>query len=292
MRTEKEMFDLILGVAEKDERILGVYMNGSRANPKAPKDIFQDFDIVYVVKETKSFIRDKEWVDIFGERLIMQLPDELDKIAGIKTNFKNDYGYLMQFIDGNRIDLHIQTKEFALKELKRDKLSIILLDKDNIFPKLPEPTDEEHWIKKPTEKLFYRACNEFWWVSIYVAKGLWRDEIPYAMDNLNFNARPQLIQMLSWYVGISTNFSCSVGKSGKYLKNYLPDEIWDRFLKTYPAGNVTSIWDSLFAMGELFKDISREISHRLGFVYNQEAERCFSYLIHISQLPKNAKEII
>ena len=154
MRTEKEMFDLILGVAEKDERILGVYMNGSRANPKAPKDIFQDFDIVYVVKETKSFIRDKEWVDIFGERLIMQLPDELDKIAGIKTNFKNDYGYLMQFIDGNRIDLHIQTKEFALKELKRDKLSIILLDKDNIFPKLPEPTDEEHWIKKPTEKLF------------------------------------------------------------------------------------------------------------------------------------------
>ncbi|MCI6190636.1 MAG: aminoglycoside 6-adenylyltransferase, partial [Clostridium sp.] len=196
MRTEKEMFDLILGVAEKDERILGVYMNGSRANPKAPKDIFQDFDIVYVVKETKSFIRDKEWVDIFGERLIMQLPDELDKIAGIKINFKNDYGYLMQFIDGNRIDLHIQTKEFALKELKRDKLSIILLDKDNIFPKLPEPTDEEHWIKKPTEKLFYRACNEFWWVSIYVAKGLWRDEIPYAMDNLNFNARPQLIQML------------------------------------------------------------------------------------------------
>ena len=249
MRTEKEMFDLILGVAEKDERILGVYMNGSRANPKAPKDIFQDFDIVYVVKETKSFIKDKGWVDIFGERLIMQLPDELDKITGIKTNFKNDYGYLMQFIDGNRIDLHIQTKEFALKELKRDKLSIILLDKDNIFPKLPEPTDEEHWIKKPTEKLFYRACNEFWWVSIYVAKGLWRDEIPYAMDNLNFHVRPQLIQMLSWYVGISTDFSCSVGKSGKYLKNYLPNEIWDRFLKTYPAGNVSSIWDSLFEMG-------------------------------------------
>ena len=94
MRTEKEMFDLILGVAEKDERILGVYMNGSRANPKAPKDIFQDFDIVYVVKETKSFIRDKEWVDIFGERLIMQLPDELDKITGIKTNFKNYLYYL------------------------------------------------------------------------------------------------------------------------------------------------------------------------------------------------------
>ena len=90
MRTEKEMFDLILGVAEKDERIRGVYMNGSRTNSKVPKDIFQDFDITYVVNETKSFIKDREWIDIFGEKLIMQLPDELDKIAGIKTNFKNN----------------------------------------------------------------------------------------------------------------------------------------------------------------------------------------------------------
>ena len=26
-------------------------MNGSRANPNAPRDIFQDYDIVYVVEE-------------------------------------------------------------------------------------------------------------------------------------------------------------------------------------------------------------------------------------------------
>lgn len=47
MRIEKEMFDLILGVAQKDERIRAVYMNGSRTNSNAPKDIFQDYDIVY-----------------------------------------------------------------------------------------------------------------------------------------------------------------------------------------------------------------------------------------------------
>lgn len=33
MRSEKEMMDLILGVAQKDERIRAVYMNGSRTNP-------------------------------------------------------------------------------------------------------------------------------------------------------------------------------------------------------------------------------------------------------------------
>ena len=55
MRTEREMTALILGVAERDARVRAVFMNGSRANPNAPRDIFQDYDIVYVVEETASF---------------------------------------------------------------------------------------------------------------------------------------------------------------------------------------------------------------------------------------------
>jgi len=66
MRSEKEMFDLILGVAKNDERARSVYMNGSRTNPNVPKDIYQDYDIVYGVTETKSFL-DNQKLD-FGLR--------------------------------------------------------------------------------------------------------------------------------------------------------------------------------------------------------------------------------
>lgn len=34
MRTEQEMYDLIINTAKKDERIWAVYMNGSRTNDK------------------------------------------------------------------------------------------------------------------------------------------------------------------------------------------------------------------------------------------------------------------
>ncbi len=54
MRSEQEMLDLILDTARKDERIRAVMMNGSRANPNAPRDFFQDFDIVYFVTEVDS----------------------------------------------------------------------------------------------------------------------------------------------------------------------------------------------------------------------------------------------
>lgn len=46
MRTEAEMYRLILEKARADERIRAVYMNGSRTNPNVPKDIFQDYDVV------------------------------------------------------------------------------------------------------------------------------------------------------------------------------------------------------------------------------------------------------
>ncbi len=39
MRSEREMFDVILHVAKEDKRIRAVYMNGSRTNPNVPKDI-------------------------------------------------------------------------------------------------------------------------------------------------------------------------------------------------------------------------------------------------------------
>ena len=66
MRTEREMTALILGVAERDSRVRAVFTNGSRANPNAPRDIFQDYDIVYVVEETASFRAQPGWVDVFG----------------------------------------------------------------------------------------------------------------------------------------------------------------------------------------------------------------------------------
>ena len=48
MRSEEETYGLIMDIAKADERILAVYMNGSRTNPNVPKDLFQDYDIVSV----------------------------------------------------------------------------------------------------------------------------------------------------------------------------------------------------------------------------------------------------
>ena len=151
VRTEKEMYDMLLQIAREDERIKAVYMNGSRTNKNVPKDIFQDYDIVYVVTDTKPFIDDKGWINRFGEIWFMQYPDEHPDYPSDKENF---YGWLMQFRDGNRIDLHVESITHAKEHISDDKLCKILLDKDGILPDIPEATDKDYFVKRPSKEQF------------------------------------------------------------------------------------------------------------------------------------------
>ncbi len=289
MRTEAEMYDLILNIAKQDERIRAVYMNGSRTNVNVPKDIFQDYDVVYVVTETKSFIEDKTWIDLFGERLFMQYPDENRDYPSDKENF---YGWLMQFADGNRIDLHVESISHAKENILADKLCKILLDKDQLLPEIPEATDEDYFVKRPSQEQYLCACNEFWWCLDNVAKGLWREEIPYVQDMLHFCVRKQLEKMLSWKVGVDTDFSVSVGKSGKYLYRWLPEKDWQDYLATYAAGTVCDCFRAVEKMCNLMETAAVYVGEKLGYTYNEEeGKNCRSFLEHVKQLPKDAAEI-
>jgi len=281
-----------LKVAEKDDRIRAVYMNGSRANPRVKKDIFQDYDIVYVVTETDSFIKNEGWIGVFGEPIIFQEPDKLDKLQGRNVHFENSYTYLMQFTDGNRIDLHIETAETMLKGYGNDKLTVPLLDKDNCLPQIPPPTDEDYWVEKPSYGRYFARCNNFWWVAPYCAKGLWREEILFTIEVMNSYVRQELLTMLSWQVGIETDFKISIGKAKKYLKDYIADDLWNRLMSTFDMSDYDSAWKALITVCELFEEIAPKVGESMGYEYNyEEAKRSFEFIKHIRKLPRDAGEI-
>src|ERR1044071_9816833 len=181
MRTEQQMFDLILETARCDERIRAVVMNGSRANPNASPDPFQDFDIVYIVTGVEPFTRNLEWIQRFGEMMILQMPEDMQEPPPEKGGY---FMYLMQFMDGNRIDLGLFTlSQWREHNKDGDSLSVLLLHQDGVIQPFPPASDVDYVPKPPTAKLFSDCCNEFRWVSPYIAKGLWRQEILYAKHN-------------------------------------------------------------------------------------------------------------
>jgi aminoglycoside 6-adenylyltransferase len=288
MRSEKEMLDLILNAAIEDDNIRAVVMNGSRVNPNAKRDPFQDFDVVYFVRDVEPYRRNKEFIKPFGELMILQLPEDM-----VDPPPENDghYAYLMQFLDGNRIDLSFCSAD-KIKTSITDSLTVVLLDKDHLIPAVPPPSDRDYRPQEPTAKLFDDCCNEFWWVSPYVAKGLWRDELTYSKHMLDVYVREQLMKMLFWYVGVQTGFQKSPGKNGKYLKEYLDPEIWRQLENTYADWEQEHIWDSLLAMGDLFRQTARCVAKHFAFRYPEQEDRnVTAYLQHIRKLPRDAQSI-
>lgn len=286
MRTEDEMMALILGIARDDERIRAVYMNGSRANPAAEKDVYRDYDIVYVVTETASFIKDRHWLSNFGESAMVQEPDSNDLGWGQQNDTGRSYCWLMLFTDGNRIDLRIQINEAMLDNYSNDSMTVPLLDKDGILPSLPPPSDSGYWIKQPSITQYASCCNEFWWCLNNVAKGLIRDQIPYAMRMYNSIVHPELDKMLEWHIGARTAFTVTTGLWGKYFNKYLSPEMYQLYLKTF--SDAGGLWAAIFSACGLFHTAAADVGARLGYPYNQADEE--NMLRYLRQMKKQARQ--
>ena len=289
MRSEQEMMTLLLDFARKEENIRVVLMNGSRVNGNVKRDVFQDFDIACLVREVDPYRRNENVVNYFGEIMILQTPEDMQDPP---PEDNGHYAYLMQFMDGNRIDLSF----FPLEQLNSyldDSLTVVLLDKDNLVKELPPPSDRGYLPKEPTEKLFQDCCNEFWWCSPYVAKGLWREELTYAKYMLDVVLREeQLMKMLTWYFGVKTGFKKAPGKFGKYIKDDVEADVWMTLEKTYSDANFDNIWESLFTMGKLFRRLANEVASAYTFKYPQDDDkRVTEYLWRIKNLPRDATEI-
>ena len=264
MRTETEMFDVILQTA-KVLQVDAVAMSGSRTNPKAPKDEFQDYDVVYIVEDLDGLIADLSWLDQFDTRIIEQ-----HNILG------NRRLYLMLFEDGNRIDLTLCPKDHINEWVDSEAGFTVLEDKKGIFETY-SPSPQRFWISPASETDFEKTCNEFWWVSAYVVKGICRKQIIYATDHLYSICQQELLKVLAWQVA-SDRGAVDIGKNYKYLFNYLPIEKEKEFSALLDFSSLDKITQSLLATIQLFHQEAQSLAQKMGFKYEKEvADKMIEY---------------
>ena len=264
MRTDKEILGLILKTAETLE-VNAVAISGSRTDTKAPKDEFQDYDVVYVVDDIDNLTSDLSWLDQFGTRIIKQ-----HNILG------NRRLYLMLFEDGNRIDLTICPKDYINEWVDSEAGFTVLVDEKDLFESY-SPKLQLYWTSQATEKDFKKSCNEFWWVSAYVVKGICRKQLIYATDHLYSICQQELLKILAWQVA-SDRGAVDIGKNYKYLFNYLPIEKEKEFSALLDFSSLDKITQSLLATMEFFHQEAQYLAQKMSFKYEKEvAERMMRY---------------
>ena len=139
------------------------------------------------------------------------------------------------------------------------------------------PSPERYWITPATETDFEKACNEFWWVSAYVVKGICRNQLIYATDHLYGICQQELLKVLAWQVA-SDKGKVDVGKNYKYLFNYLPTEKEKEFSDLLDLSSLEKITQSLYDTMELFHREAQYLAQKMGFDYDKEvAEKMVQY---------------
>ncbi len=271
-RTEREMLELITHTAEEDERILAAVMSGSRADIHAVKDVYQDYDIVYYVKDVAPFWNNNAWLEEkFGKIAVLQTPETMTLMP---PDNNGAFVFLTIFEDGNRIDLTISDN----LDIPEGEPAVVLLDKVGMLSDI-RPRNDYWFVKPPTEKLFRDCCNEFWWCLNNVAKGVARDELPYAMEMFNLYVRDMLNQMTDWYIGITHDFKVSAGKMGKNYKRYLPEEMYRQYAATYSDSDYGHIRAAVYTGCDLFRTMAKSVAERFGYEYNlAEDENMTAYM--------------
>lgn len=264
MRTDAEMMGLILQIA-KSLQVEAMALSGSRADIHSLRDQFQDYDVVYIVENLEDLISDLSWLDQFGILLIEQ-----HNVLGYRRL------YLMLFEDGNRIDLTLCPKEYIQEWVDSEANFEVIKDDKGLFESyLPSP--KRYWTCPPTEEEFATSCNEFWWVSAYVVKGIRRNQLIYATDHLHGICQQELLKALAWQV-TSDRGAVDIGKNYKSLFHYLPAEKEKEFSALLDLSSIEKIKQSLFVTMKLFDCEAQELAKKMGFNYDREvAEKMMAY---------------
>lgn len=256
---EDNVIDKIIDFVNLRSDIKAAILNGSRVNSNAPQDEFQDYDVSLIVQNVDVFINDLQWIDYFGEIIIKQ-------INRWSNNETSGIYFLLLFKECFRIDFSF-SQISNLSSILKDSLSVVLVDKEKIIPKLPNPNDSSYWIRRPTVDEFNFAVNEFFWCLTNVAKGLYREELTYVKMMYESVVRSVFLDMINWFIGMKYDWKVNVGKYSKWVKNYLPHDLYTLLEKSYSGYDYQEIWDSLFSSITLFRIVAKSIATNLNFEY-------------------------
>jgi aminoglycoside 6-adenylyltransferase len=283
-----DLLDRLRAWAARQPLVRALVLESSRANPDATLDALSDYDVLLVVAELTTFLRDEPWLSA--------LDDPLVTFRDAKTVRDSEtYMRLVLYQDGTKVDYAIWPADLLRQVVADQRLPDlldwgyrVLLDKDGLTAGLPAPTRRAHIPPRPTAEEYQALVEEFWWETSYVAKNLWRDDVLHAKYSLEVVMKQELlVRMLEWRVEVDHDWTWKPGPVGRGLTRHLPPALWPALAATYVGTDLAQNWDALFATTDLFRQVASDVARALGYAYPIDLDRRMTvYLRGVRDLPR------
>ncbi len=264
MRSQSEMMELILSKA-KDERILLITQEGSRNTDEA--DVFSDYDITYFVEDVNDF--DDTFIRDFGDIMILQKPEAMPCLKHART-------YLMMFQDGNRIDLKIAPLS-DLQEYLREENVHVIIDKRNLCTK-KDYLNHTYEIEILSHSKALACINEFYWIALYVLKGILRHDLLYANYYFTHICMEECLKMMSFDIQLHHHEKIKLGKCYKKIFEYIDEHDHELMEKWFHTASNLEMSEALLSCMYLFKSYAKDAFSRSGWTMPKEVDRVERYI--------------
>lgn len=263
------VIDRLVRWAARKADIRAMILTSTRTNQYAKVDAFSDYDVILVVTDFQRYLENEDWLGDFGEVLVVYR-DPVCSEYGSERFIR-----VCQYHDGTKVDYMVWPVGLLRQVVKEPELPAyldvgytVLLDKDNLTDQLGSPTHTAYVPALPTEGEYQTLVEEFFSLTVYVAKHICRGDLMPLKHCLDHVAKQdKLLRMLEWRMELDHNWSLKPGVYGKGLKEHLAPETWAELESTYVGAGSEENWEALFGTIALFRRIAVEVANRLGFSY-------------------------
>lgn len=271
---DQKILDNIIEFANADEDVRVVILEGSVAT-KSSIDELSDYDINIFSDHYEKYLDSDEWMWRLGEVLIYQKEQFPFDDHVIPTR-------LVLFRNGTKVDFsfwrlpllaRILTGESTYETYKNGY--IVLVDKEQVGKRLPEPRGDGFMITKPDREEFLLAIYNFWFEGYCVAKYLSRGDLWYAKMVENRYIKDHLLQMMIWHHHCQHDWTHNplIHTGGKRLEQWADRKLTESISRCFSGYDLEATWRSLLSMMMWFNSLAKETSLTLDIEYPSHVER-------------------
>jgi aminoglycoside 6-adenylyltransferase len=271
-----DIIQKIVRWADSEGAIKVLILQGSRAT-KTPADELADYDVSVFCSTSAPYTETEEWLTRIGpvwvcvkEKVSLGGQVFPTRLVIFEGGVKVDFSFFS--LDG----LDRMVKGHLPDEYNRGYQ--ILLDKDNLTQSFPKPNYKEPRAQKPSKREFLETIEEFWFEAYHVGIYLKREDL-WSVKFRSAAMHVFLLRMIEWGAQADNGWQQTVPPIGKRMASWVQPSVWQELQGGFAHFDAADSWDALFHILVLFRRLSVDLSHQLGFDYPEATDKNISGFI-------------
>jgi aminoglycoside 6-adenylyltransferase len=266
--------------ATTEDNLRAVVMIGSRARSDHPADEWSDLDLIFFSNDPTPFWESADWIQSAGKPML-SFTEPLPAGDGFERRVLYDGGLDVDFVPLKN-DALVWMSENGPPPDFADMLRRgvrILLDKDGTLERVLKRVPEPPHYTPPSEAEFLNLINDFWFHTVWTGKHIRRGELWWGKSCCDGYLKNMLRQMLEWHAHVN-HPGTDTWLRGRFLEEWIDPRARASLPEIYARYNEEDVWLALTATLELFRWLSMETAHSLGYEYPLEGMEFATELVH------------